>query len=85
MVMEQLEFVFPPAPRNPSIPFDPYCNRTPSEISEYWDKAHDSGLTINDYVRQNEGTYNPVNGHFACTECYIKLGMPSSRSGWKAD
>lgn len=32
----------------------------------------------------NEGTMNWENGHFACTECYIKMGMPSSRLGWKA-
>ena len=38
---------------------------------------------VNHYVRNNEGTYNPENGHFLCTECYVAIGMPSSPSGWK--
>jgi hypothetical protein len=28
-------------------------------------------------VREEEGTYNPANGHFLCTHCYIAAGMPS--------
>jgi len=56
----------------------PYCNRTPAEIAEYVDPAKDIGLTPDDYVRQNEGTYNEKNGHFACTTCYIKIGMPAN-------
>ena len=35
------------------------------------------------YVIEEEGTYNPANGHFACDSDYIALGQPSSRSGWK--
>lgn len=66
-------------------PFDPYCQRKPNQIYEYVDAAADAGLTPDDYVKQYEGTYNSANGHFACTACYIALGMPSSRTGWKAD
>lgn len=39
---------------------------------------------IDQWIRQNEGTYNPSNGHFACTDCYIKIGQPSSPQGWVA-
>jgi hypothetical protein len=63
------------------------CGRSPSEIPEYqcgdfWEEGeYDSP---EDFIIQNEGTYNPKNGHFACTECYIAIGMPSSPQGWKA-
>lgn len=35
------------------------------------------------YVEQEEGTYNPKNGHFLCDKCYIKAGMPSAPNGWR--
>ena len=53
------------------------CNKKPSEISEYVDMVEAGEYkTANDAVRNNEGTYNPSNGHFYCTSCYIKKGMP---------
>lgn len=39
---------------------------------------------IDEWIRWNEGTYNPENGHFACTLCYIRIGQPSSPRGWTA-
>lgn len=81
--MEQMSFDYMPQPE----PFDPYCNRAPSQIDECVDHAADIGLTPDDWVRQNEGTYNPHNGHFACTECYIKIGMPANpypQNNWVA-
>jgi hypothetical protein len=63
-------------------PYDPYCNRHPDEIPEYIERSTYSHP--DEYVRLNEGTYNRENGHFACTECYIRLGCPSSSYGWKA-
>jgi hypothetical protein len=41
-------------------------------------------MTPEQYVRSEEGTFNLKNGHFACTACYINIGMPSSPRGWKA-
>jgi len=42
-------------------------------------------MTPDDYVWQEEGTLNPKNGHFLCTACYIKAGMPSAPGpGWVA-
>jgi hypothetical protein len=53
------------------------CGRTPDEISEYVTAAEDEGLRhASQFVRRNEGTYNPSNGHFWCTSCYIKHGQP---------
>lgn len=34
-----------------------------------------------DYIRQEEGTYNPENGHFLCDSCYIGAGMPVGFNG----
>jgi hypothetical protein len=30
-----------------------------------------------DYIREEEGTYNATNGHFLCDTCYLNAGMPS--------
>lgn len=61
------------------------CGKTPSEIEEYVEAAKDEGMTPDEYVRTEEGTFNPVNGHFACTDCYIDMGMPSAPGrGWVA-
>jgi hypothetical protein len=60
------------------------CNKQPHELNEYVDAAQECGLFPADYVRREEGTYNPRNGHFLCTFCYIKAGMPSSPRGWIA-
>lgn len=63
------------------------CKRTPEDIPEYregefWDEGDFESPT--DFVIQEEGTYNPVSRQFACTECYIAMGMPASRDGWRA-
>lgn len=60
------------------------CNRTPDEIAIYVEMAEEEGITADEYVRRNEGTYNRANGHFACDPCYIRMGQPSSPTGWKA-
>jgi hypothetical protein len=45
--------------------------------------AEHQNITPDEYVRDEEGTYNPANGHFLCDECYIKAGQPSSPRGWR--
>ena len=52
------------------------CKKTPEELDEYAYWNTQSGLEANEYVEKEEGTFNPVNGHFYCTECYDKAGMP---------
>jgi len=60
------------------------CGKKPEEITEYIEAAVANDTTVEDYVKTEEGTYNKENGHFCCTDCYIKIGMPSSDFGWIA-
>jgi hypothetical protein len=60
------------------------CGKPASAFPEYGPAMTGSSLTAAEYVRAEEGTYNPDTNHFACDECYIAIGMPSSRRGWKA-
>jgi len=54
-----------------------YCGLTASAIEEYRECAEDAAMTPAEFVRTEEGTYNPDTNHFACTSCYIEIGMPS--------
>lgn len=79
---------------NPLHPFDPSCRRYASEM-EYLDTfifespedEEENGPVTPEmrekYIRTEEGTYNRLNGHFLCDDCYIKAGMPSGPAGWK--
>lgn len=60
------------------------CKKQPHEIQEYVDMAKSYRCTPEEFVREEEGTFNRDTGHFACTECYIGMGMPSSPEGWIA-
>jgi hypothetical protein len=60
------------------------CGKHPEELEEYVVYAREECTTPDNYVRTEEGTYNPENGHFLCTPCYAKAGMPSSPRGWVA-
>lgn len=60
------------------------CNKHPDQITEYIAAAFDEECTPDEYVRNEEGTYNTKNGHFLCTACYIEAGQPSSPNGWVA-
>ena len=66
------------------IPFCLGCIKTPEELLEYVMAVEDTPETPSHYVKFNEGTYNRKNGHFLCTDCYLKVGAPSSPQGWKA-
>lgn len=70
-------------------PFCIGCYKIPSEIDEYLPASTNpdnpsKGLHPDEYVKREEGTYNPKNGHFLCTACYVAVGMPTSPRGWKA-
>ena len=60
------------------------CKKYPRDLEEYVEAAEEEKITPDAYVRHNEGTYNPINGHFLCTDCYIDAGMPSGPHGWVA-
>ena len=53
------------------------CKKNPYEIPEYSRAFTESSLNPVQFVRAEEGTFNPENGHFACTDCYIAMGMPA--------
>jgi hypothetical protein len=54
------------------------CLRAPGDISEYVSSAQLSTReeTPEEYVMREEGTYNPHQRTFWCTQCYLKIGMP---------
>lgn len=53
------------------------CKKPVNQIQEYIEASAEMEISPEDYVKSEEGTYNPANGHFLCTDCYIKAGMPS--------
>lgn len=61
------------------------CGRSPEEIAEYVVAGEENEMTPSEYVLAEEGTLNPVNHHFLCTDCYIKAGMPTGLHGWVAE
>lgn len=60
------------------------CGKRPGEIEEYVDLAKLEKMTPAAYVQEEEGTFNPESGKFACTDCYIRMGMPTAPGGWRA-
>lgn len=64
------------------------CGRKASEIEEYQELAKAEGhADFARLIREEEGTYNPKTNTFACTPCYIAIGMPANpypRPGWVA-
>ena len=60
------------------------CKHRPGDLDEYVNAAADDETTPDEYVKEEEGTYNPENGHFLCTVCYFKAGCPARPGGWRA-
>ena len=65
-------------------PFCVGCHKYADEIEEYIEAGAADEMTPDEFVRELEGTFNPDNGHFLCTICYVQAGMPSSECGWIA-
>lgn len=55
------------------------CGKTPDELPCYTYPAAEEGLTPSDYVRREEGTFNPANGHFLCDDCFILEEITTGR------
>ena len=59
------------------------CRKAPAELKEYVEATADYNegkaipISADQYVRLEEGTFNPDNELFACTLCYIKNAMPA--------
>jgi hypothetical protein len=60
------------------------CGLEPSSIAEYRDTFEEQGYDSPDAFARDDGTYNRTSNHFCCTSCYIAIGMPASKEGWKA-
>lgn len=57
------------------------CRKTPQETHGSFAEPEQ---TAEEYVIEEEGTFNTENGHYACDECYIAIGMPTRSGGWVA-
>lgn len=74
MTTQRLEW---PTHKGPSdtcphaTPFCPACQRQAHEIPDVKMFAKENGLTPEEFVRQEEGTYNPSSEHFLCDRCFI--------------
>lgn len=53
------------------------CLKFADELDEYIYGASTEEISILDYVREEEGTYNPKTNTFCCTNCYFEIGAPS--------
>ena len=64
------------------------CRKTPEQLPEYVQAAAEDhapdepALTPTEYVIEEEGTYNPIERAFYCTDCYIKIGQPLTHQGY---
>ncbi len=56
------------------------CGKKPEELEEYFAMAIEEGMTADEWCYQEEGTLNIINGHFYCTDCYIKAGKPLGKT-----
>ena len=57
------------------------CGKSPSELEEYRAGEIDPGVTPEQFVKEEEGTYAIKGpGTFYCTPCYIRAGMPLNYS-----
>ena len=75
-------------------PYDPMCCRFAADMEEldsFWADswAERDMVPVEErrqrriaYVMKEEGTLNPLNGHFLCDRCYIAAGMPTGTGGW---
>lgn len=51
------------------------CLNPPSECG--YGEYCEENQSPDDYVKAEEGTYDPLSGWFLCDECYIRMGQPS--------
>ncbi len=52
-------------------PYCPGCRQEASNIASVTAYARMEGESPKEWVRKNEGTYNPNNDHFLCDKCFI--------------
>lgn len=54
------------------------CNKHPQDLDDFFDWKDQGYKDADAMCIDQEGTLNPENGHFLCTPCYIKAGMPAN-------
>jgi len=52
------------------------CGKRPDELDEYA-MVKEPNQTADQFVREEEGTFNLKTNQFVCTACYIAIGQPS--------
>lgn len=52
------------------------CGRVPADIPDLVSYL-EPGQTADEYVREEEGTFDPATGAFLCDYCYVRAGQPS--------
>lgn len=52
------------------------CGARPQDLAEYLVSSEEYGCTPEEYVVQQEGTYDISSRTFLCTRCYVAVGTP---------
>lgn len=53
------------------------CGKKANELEEY--KEHEAKNWTADDEARSDGSYNPKDGTFLCTPCYVRVGMPTRK------
>ena len=64
----------------PETPQCAVCKKQPHEIPIYVRFALMDGITAEDFVYMNEGTFDYRTNLFYCDKCYVKIGMPPGKA-----
>lgn len=54
-----------------AAPLCPACGRQAADIPDVVMFGKENGLSPEEFVRQEDGTYNPASEHFLCDTCFI--------------
>lgn len=54
-----------------TTPYDPSCKREAKDIPSVVQFAQENAMTPEEFIKAEEGTYNPVTGHFLCDPCFL--------------
>lgn len=64
---------------NHVAPYCPGCKKQAPEIASVQQFATEFGMSPEEFVRVEEGTYNPGNEHFLCDDCFIRIEIAAGR------
>lgn len=57
------------------------CKKEPHKIDEYIRESREYGLTPEEFVIREDGTYNKITNKFICTACYCKQELTNLING----